>query len=202
MGAPEDHYLKGATMGVFCFTGDESLEDLISVAQADPADDTAAMGEILRRYEGIVLAVARSVTGDLYLQQDAAQGARLGLVKAVRAHTLGTPGFASYAWKFMRGAARRLVISMGTEDVSTDPLAPVEEDGKPTVATIDTTFELVDLVKVLSPEQQGVALAYYGADLRVAEIAQHLGISKPAVSQRLSTIHRALRPVFEEAMAA
>jgi DNA-directed RNA polymerase specialized sigma subunit len=36
----------------------------------------------------------------------------------------------------------------------------------------------------------------------VSDVAKVLGISVSVVSQRLSTIHRGLRPVVEEAVAA
>lgn len=189
-------------MGVLYFSSDDPLDDVIAAAQADTADDTAAMAEILRRFEGAVVNIARSITADWSLQQDATQGARLGLVKAVRAHNLGTPGFPSYARRFMKGAALRMLASVSTEEVLLDPQDPGWEDQTPDDAPANMAFEVIDLVKTLTPEQQAVTVAYYVADRRLDDLAIDLGISKPAVSQRLSTIHRALRPVVEEALAA
>jgi RNA polymerase sigma factor (sigma-70 family) len=190
------------TMGVLYLLDDQSLDDLITAAQANATDDTVAMAAILRRFEGAVRAVARSVTTDWHLQQDAAQGARLGLVKAVRAHTPRTPGFTTYAWRYMKGAAIRLVATMRSDEITTDPQEPGWTDEPPEDVPVHTTVEVVDLIGVLKPEQQAVAVAYYVMDLRLNDIAASLGISKPAVSQRLSTIRRALRPVVAEALAA
>jgi RNA polymerase sigma factor (sigma-70 family) len=189
-------------VGVLYFSSDDPLDDVIAAAQANTADDTEAMAEILRRFEGAVVNIARSVTADRSLQQDVAQGARLGLVKAVRAHTLSTPGFPSYARRFMKGAALRMFASVSTEEVLLDPQDPGWEDQILDDAPKNMALEVIDLVKTLTPEQQAVTVAYYVADRRLDDLAIDLGISKPAVSQRLSTIHRALRPVIEEALAA
>jgi RNA polymerase sigma factor (sigma-70 family) len=202
MGAPEDSEGMHSEMGVVFSLGDESLDALITAARADPADDSAAMAEILRRFEGAAIAVARLATGDWHLQQDAAQGARLGLVRAVRAHTLGTPGFPSYALRFMKGAAKRIVSAMVSPDIVTDPLDPCWLENPASDMPTGLGFELPDIIWVLNPEQQDVTLDYYVHDLRLQDIADRLGISKPAVSQRLTTIHRALRPTVEKALAA
>jgi RNA polymerase sigma factor (sigma-70 family) len=189
-------------VGVLYFSSDDPLDDVIAAAQTETADDTAAMAEILRRFEGAVVNIAQSVTADRSLQQDAAQGARLGLVKAVRAHSLSTPGFPSYARRFMKGAALRMLASMSTNEALLDPRDLGREDQTPDDAPANMAFEVIDLVKTLTPEQQAVTVAYYVADRRLHDLAIDLGISKPAVSQRLSTIHRALRPVVEKALAA
>jgi RNA polymerase sigma factor (sigma-70 family) len=189
-------------MNALYLAGDVSLDDLITDAQADPSDDTAAMATILRRFEGAVLVVARSVTSDWHLQKDAAQAARLGLVRAVRAHTPGLQGFPSYAWRFMKGSALRCITTMESPDIVTDP-QDVDWAESPIQGTQpDSTFQVQDVIWALKSEQQAVTLAYYVHDLRLDDIADRLGISKSAVSQRLRTIHRALQPVVQEALAA
>ena len=64
-------------MGFFYVPSDHSLDDLVAAAQVEPADDTDAMAEILRRFDGAATSIARSVTPDRELQQDAAQAALL-----------------------------------------------------------------------------------------------------------------------------
>jgi RNA polymerase sigma factor (sigma-70 family) len=189
-------------MGVLYPATDESLDSLVAAAQAAATDDTAPMAAILTRFEGAAWAIACSLTSNWCLQQDAAQGARLGLVNAVRSHNLGTPGFPAYAKRYMRGAALRAVLAVQGEERCVDPQEHVWPDVPPRDAAPDTTFEVVDLIEVLSAEQQAITKAHYVGDARLSDVAQDLGISVPAVSQRLATIHRALRPVVEEALAA
>lgn len=189
-------------MGVLYLATDESLENLLAAAQAAATDDTAAMAAVLERFEGLALSIARSLTRDWTLQQDAAQGARLGLVRAVRSHRAGTPGFPAYAKRYMKGAARRSLTAMLGSETSVDPadyewLEQPQRDAAP-----DTTAEVIDLIAVLTPEQQLITKAHYIGDVSFGDIAASLGISKPAVSQRFATIHRALRPVAEGALAA
>jgi DNA-directed RNA polymerase specialized sigma subunit len=94
-------------VGVFYWATDEPLDNLVAAAQAAEHDNTAAMAAILDRFEPLVWATARSVTRDWSFQDDAAQGARIGLVKAVRAHKIGTLGFPAYAKRYMRGSAHQ-----------------------------------------------------------------------------------------------
>lgn len=189
-------------MGVLYLATDESLDNLVAAAQAAAADDTAAMAEILTRFDGAAWAIARSLTSNWCLQQDAAQGARLGLVKAVRSHNLGTPGFPAYAKRYMRGAALRTVLAMQGKERCVDPQEYVWPDMASRDAASDTTFEVIDLLAVLSPEQQAITKAHYVDDARLSDVARDMGISVPAVSQRLATVNRALRTVVEEALAA
>jgi RNA polymerase sigma factor (sigma-70 family) len=189
-------------MGVLYLATDESLDNLVAAAQAAATDDTAAMAAILTRFEGAAWAIARSLTSNWCLQQDAAQGARLGLVKAVRSHNLGTLGFPAYAKRYMRGTALRTVLAVQGEERCVDPQEYVWPDAAPRDAAPDTTFEVIDLIAVLSPEQQAITKAHYVDDARLSDVARDMGISVPAASQRLVTIHRALRTVVEEALAA
>ena len=189
-------------MGVLYLATDESLDHLVAAAQAAAADDTAAMAAILNRFEGLALSIAHSLTRNRSLQQDAAQGARMGLVRAVRSHKLGTPGFPAYARRYMKGTALRTLTAMLGTETSVDPadyewLEQPQRDAAP-----ETTAEVIDLIAVLTPEQQAIAKAYYIDDVSFGDIARTLGVSKPAISQRFATIHRALRPVVEGALAA
>lgn len=189
-------------MGFFYALSEPSLDNLVASAQAKPADDTDEMAEILRRFDGAIMRIARSCTTDHHLRHDAAQAARLALVKAVRAHTLGTAGFTTYAWRFMKGAALREVTSLQTPEIANDPTERAWLDQRDRDAIVDNSFEVTDLMNVLSPEQQKVAKAYYFGGVAFKEIAVQMHISKPAVTQRFAVIHRALRTAVEGALAA
>ena len=189
-------------MGVLYLATDESLDNLVAAAQAAATDDTTAMAVILNRFEGLACSIARALTSDWSLQQDAAQGARLGLVTAVRSHKAGTPGFPSYAKRYMRGSALRTLMAMSAVETWVDPADYEWLERAPRDTAPETTFEVIDLIAVLTPEQQVIAKAHYVGDVSFGDIASKLSISKPAVTQRFATIHRALRPVAEGALAA
>lgn len=189
-------------MGVLFSATDESLDDLVIAAQTAATNDTAAMAALLKRFEGLTLSIARSLTNNRSLQDDAAQGARLGLVSAVRAHKPGTPGFPAYAKRYMRGAALRVLMAMQATETMIDPADYEWLEKPPRDAALDSTLEVTDLFTVLTAEQRVIATAHYLEDVSVSDLARTLGVSKPAISQRFATIHRALRPVAEGALAA
>lgn len=194
-------------MGDFFSPSDLSLDDLIRAAQADPADTSAAMAEILVRFAGMIRATANSVTAEWNARQDAAQGARLGLVKAVRKHTVGTVGFISYARRYMRSEAVRTCTAMAGRAPKPDLDVPTryERSGarrqtwtapEPKAFTIESIYALLD------PTQAAILSDRYIYDRVMADIARDLGVSVPAISQRLKTIHDILMPVLAEAVAA
>jgi len=74
-------------------------------------------------------------------------------------------------------------------DVESEVLTKLEPWGGGVVA---------DLMITLSPSQRRIAELRYSEDAELATIAAETGTSVPAVSQRLSTMHRK----FELAMAA
>jgi RNA polymerase sigma factor (sigma-70 family) len=189
-------------MGSFYALSELSLDDLVAAAQAKSADDTEEMAEILRRFDGAIMKIARSYSSDANIQHDAAQAARLGLVKAVRGHKLGTPGFTTYAWRFMKGDALREIKSLQTPEIVNDPTEPAWLDQPERDAVPDTTFEVIDLMNVLAPEQQKLAKAHYIGGAAFKDIAEYLHISRPAVTQRFAVIHRTLRTAVEGALAA
>jgi RNA polymerase sigma factor (sigma-70 family) len=199
-------------MGVLYSSSAPSLDDLIAAAQADPADNSAAMAEILSRFSRDIAFVANTTATEWNLRQDAAQGARLGLVKAVRNHTPGTSGFKTYARLYMKSEARRTVDTMSSVEVSRDPavlLDPTASERRPGVIRqrelpVEETaaFKIEDIIGVLALAQQSVVRDRYVHDRSMADIADDLGVSLPAISQRLKTIHKTLRPLLVEAVAA
>jgi RNA polymerase sigma factor (sigma-70 family) len=179
---------------------DSSLNELIAIAQANRTDDGGAMNEIVRRFDLLAQRIGRSVSARPEVQDDATQEARVGLMDAVRNHRLGTPGFPAYARKYMYGAALRYVTS-SRSDLAVDPHDEFWTVTAIAPATPDTNLEVYELLAILTPEQRRVAAARYVANDTVTEIARSLSVSVPAVSQRLATIHRALRPVVTAAVA-
>jgi RNA polymerase sigma factor (sigma-70 family) len=181
---------------------DLSLDDLIASAQADPADDSGAMNEIVRRFDGLARRIGSGISSRADVEDDATQEARIGLMVAIRKHRVGTPGFPAYARKYMRFAALRFVTASASSEVSVDPRDEFWLGPDLAPSTPSTDGEVYDLLTVLTAEQRRVAVARYVANDTVTEIARSLNVSVPAVSQRLNTIHRALRPMITAAVAA
>ncbi|MDQ6525536.1 sigma factor-like helix-turn-helix DNA-binding protein [Nocardioides sp. LHD-245] len=194
-------------MGVFVIPSDPSLEDLIRAAQADPDDDSAAMAEILNRFAGSITATANSVTSEWNACQDAAQGARLGLVKAVRKHAVGTAGFISYARRYMRTEAVRTCAAMAGK-TSSSPEGVRERSVRPGArrqgwAGVEPkAFTIESISALLDPTQARILTDRYLHDREMSDIARDLGVSVPAISQRLKTIHKVLLPALVKAVAA
>src|SRR5262249_49703131 len=122
-------------------------------------------------------------------------------IDAVRKHRVGTPGFPAYARKYMSGAALRFVTS-GRSEVVVDPHDEFWTGPDVAPTALNTDVEIHDLIRALDADQRRLTAARYIANDTVTEIARGLNVSVPAVSQRLSTIHRALRPVITAAVAA
>jgi len=171
---------------------EESMDDLVEVAQADISNDSIAMGEIVRRFDGKALKIAKFATNDYHLGQDIANAARWGVVMAVRAHTPGKPGFASYVEQTMRGEAYR-AFSRNTsknEIVVADEAAiwTSEPTFREDASVVETNLAM--LTQGLTTEQRRLVDVHYGQGYGVSEIAFDVGTSVSAVSQRFKTIHR------------
>lgn len=183
----------------FAGLGEAPLDDIIAAAQDDPGDDGPAMNEIVRRFRRRAMVLATSLTETSWLHEDLAQAALLGLVRAVRRHQAGRPGFGNYARLFMLGAAKRELkrwIGPPTDSLS-DPAvcaavgalaAPTPEPG----IRCWGYGRAARAVLALPERQQDLLTSRYVDDAALATIATSSGTSIPAVSQRLATAHRAV----------
>jgi RNA polymerase sigma factor (sigma-70 family) len=180
------------------------LSGLIADAQSHSSDDTPAMNEIIRRFERLAQRLARSLTSSLDLRDDLANAARVGLVRAVRRHDQHRPGFPAYAETYMRGAALREYHSWIMPEVpSGDDLPSVEAPESVHDQVADRLApwgagEVATAIGTLKPAQRRIVEARYISDAPLSSIAQATGTTVSAVSQRLSTVHRAV----ETALAA
>lgn len=192
------------------------LDRLIHAAQAAQTDDSPAMNEIVRRFEGKAQSIGHSLTRCPDLQQDLANAARLGVVKAVRAHALGRPGFPAYAEKYMRGAALREMTRWVQDDemVSVIPIDDPETlDDNVVEASLEETVadalcpwgdgQINATILAFPLARRSLMEERYIEDLPLEEIARRSGTSVPAVSQRLATAHRHLLAAIQsESVAA
>jgi RNA polymerase sigma factor (sigma-70 family) len=191
------------------------LQTLLEDAQCVLEDDSPAMNEIVRRFEGLAQKITRSLTADECLREDLANEARIALVKAVRRHDSSQPTFPAFAQIYMRGAAIR--------EFGLWSRTGGETDKKPLQSSLDVT-DLTEHVPMadqpeekvlvqLAPWGEGQAAAViesldearlhllelrYVEDAPLAAIADGSDASVSAISQRLNTIHRRI----EAALAA
>lgn len=176
------------------------LNQLVATAQASDADDTPAMNEVIRRFDPLARKLARGVeTADYYLRDDLANAARLGVVTAVRRHN-GGPGFPAYAKVYMRGAVlREFGRWIVPETLSVDVVDIEESDhdrrSEDTNDVLDRMAPWGDgkvAAAIVELDDSQLALVHqrYVHGAAIKEIAEVVGTSGPAVSQRLATIHR------------
>lgn len=178
-------------MGTFAFGMlDAPLEDLLVSARACETDDTPAMNELIRRYEPLVRKVASGLTSDAQLQDDARNGARLGIVRAVRAHDGRATGFVSFMTCYMHGEARRAIERCRIQDVLPGPELLPEPVEPPTTPAVAAGL----VMAVLSESQRQLVVGRYVEDRTMRDLATQAGTSVAAISQRLKTIHGVLRP--------
>jgi RNA polymerase sigma factor (sigma-70 family) len=182
------------------------LDALLEAAKADANDGSPQMNEIVRRFQALAWKLARGRTKSADLRWDLANAALIELVRAVRAHN-GKGAFPAYA-------KMRLRYEVNREHERWFPVIELNEvpDTGPRLrkpaaidASIDPIFgalfgrpatwngrEVADVLGGLSADRRNLVLQCYVDGMNVTEIAAAEGISKSAVSQRLSTIHRQL----------
>lgn len=186
-----------------------SLAELIAVANSDERDDSPAMNEIIRRFDGKARRIAAEVCFQEADRDDVADFARLALVRAVRSHDATRPGFPTYARAFMTGAARRASMRLANPAetcLDCDDLAVAFENSRHHRTAADFTVDvnwgcgrLGDVIVELPVPQQQLLEERYIQDLDLAQIAQRHGSSVSAVSQRLGTVHKHILKVMQPA---
>jgi RNA polymerase sigma factor (sigma-70 family) len=195
--------------------GRAELQSLLENAQSETEDDSPAMNEIVRRFEGLAQKIASSLTADEFLQGDLANEARIALVKAVRRHDLSRPTFPAFARLYMRGAAIRalgLWSRTSGEVDETPPQIPLRvndlAEHLPMVYQPEekVLFQLApwgegraaEVIESLDEPRLHLLKLRYVEDAPLAVIADNSEASVSAISQRLNTIHRRI----EAALAA
>lgn len=191
-------------MGLFnCRIKDRQLNELIEEAQADPRNDSPAMGEIVQRFDGLAKKEARRLTADTHLQDDLANCARIELVNAVRRHDCTRPGFPAYARICMRGAAARALSrtrswGRGNANVKVSVTDFTAAESEPLIPRILVDVETstwgdgptAAAVEALSPAHRDLLEQRYAEDWTLAQIGEATNTTISAVRQRLETAQR------------
>jgi RNA polymerase sigma factor (sigma-70 family) len=163
------------------------LADLIREAQSVGSNDSIAMNELLRRYEPLVRRLVADMNPRPNDRDDLLNGARWGLVQAVRKHDGRSEGFIAFATRYMRGEALRAVERTTWADV------PVADDTIPEEIAQPEEPDLPDIpLHTLTSRQHVLVNLHYWEDQTYATIARGEGVTLSAVRQRMTTIHRAL----------
>lgn len=183
---------------LFNYLSHAPLDHLLVAAREGDSTDTPAMSEIIQRFEPLARKIAASFDAPHHLRDDLEDAARIGLVNAVRHHD-GRDGFPAFAKVYMHGSAlRELRRWTKPEDAHGDDLEEmfIAEIECSEIAAVDDRLapwgggHLAEVLGDLTYDQQVIIEMRYCEDLAIKEIAEEVGTSAPAVSQRLSTIHR------------
>lgn len=177
-----------------------TLDQLLSAAQASESDDSAAMNEIIRRFDGLARKVARRATDLPEECDELANTARVALVQAVRNHDLRRLGFPSYALHYMRGAVARAraaatavptgIVVHRIDDLHMEPSDHGFEEMLVDELEPWGDGPIAEIVGALNPEHRRIIDMRYVEMAPLADIAAATGTTVSAVSQRLGTIHR------------
>jgi RNA polymerase sigma factor (sigma-70 family) len=176
------------------------LEYLIRKAQSSDLDDTAAMNEIIRRFEPLADRLANTTTSDKALREDLRNAARLALVRAVRRHDLRREGFPAFAGLYMRGAVNREQqrwlppVEPGAGSPAPERESLEDDTAEIVIDRLEPwgNGEIAAAVEELTPSQRRIATLRYRGDAALEQIACVVGTSESTVSRRLSTIHRVI----------
>ncbi len=171
------------------------LTDLVKLARSEERDDSLAMGEIIRRFNAKAVAIARSICLSPADQDDVANAARYGVVKAVRAHDPARPGFANYVVAFMVGAARRESKRLAPRDICLQGRDLAQLMPKVWLVEAGNDFGWGDVdhvVRALPEDQIALLTERHVNDSALGGMATARGTSVSAVSQRLKTLHQRL----------
>jgi len=193
--------------------GSIDLAELVGRAQSDPNNDSAEMNEIIRRFDPLAIKIGKQLTPDWMLQDDLANAARLGLVKAVRKFNQKS-AFAAYAKTYMAYAAKRELTwwKRSAAPEGSKPLHEIEDGEEVTGAVFKAVLDaplpadrtwgsarVARLVSNLSQPQRVVLELAFIEDFTVSEIAAMESVSPAAISQRKT---RALTMIERDIVAA
>jgi RNA polymerase sigma-70 factor (ECF subfamily) len=187
---------SGAT-GVLRSVGREPADhELIERARRG---DTAAYGDLVRRYEGVAFRTACAICGDAGEAEEAAQDAFVKAYRALPRFRTGAPWrpwilriVANEARNRRRAAGRRAHLVTRAAQAEALVEAPPPEGGF-------SDGPLAAALARLEPAQREIVVLRHLLDLPEAECAAVLGCRKGTVKSRLSRAMERLRAELEAA---
>ena len=173
-----------------------------------PSADPSDFADLVRRYQGLVCAVAYSATGDRAVSEEVAQEAFLVAWRKLP-ELDEPPVMPGWLCGIARNLARNARRKLGRE--RPDPvIAEAAPDARPTPHDTAADREAAELVwralEDLPDEVREPLVLYYRSEQSIREVADSLGLSEEAARQRLSRGRKALRAgvaeLVERALAA
>ena len=160
------------------------------LVEASRRGELAAFGELVARYQDVVCAVSYSSTGDRALSEDVAQETFVAAwrkLDRVRAGKL-RPWLCAIARNLGRKARRRTRHEQSIEDAQiADGTNPFDD-----LVRADSERIVRDALARVPEKYREVLVLYYRDNQSIRDVAETIGISEDAVTQRLSRGRRYL----------
>jgi len=181
----------------------------MSAAATMPSLSSASdFADLVRRYQGLVCAVAYSATGDRAVSEEVAQEAFLVAWRKLP-ELDEPPAMPGWLCGIARNLARNPRRKLGRERPD-QAGAEAAADARPTPHDSAAQREAAQLVwralEELPDEVREPLVLYYRGEQSIREVADSLGLSEEAARQRLSRGRKALRAgvaeIVERALAA
>jgi RNA polymerase sigma factor (sigma-70 family) len=168
-------------------------DDRELLAQYAAGGDVGAFGELVKRYGGMVLGVARRVTGSVEDAEDVAQGVFLELARNCGRVAGSVPGYLHRAATTRAINARRdRATRRRHEAVVETRETGGQEEHAALIACVDAA------IAELSEEFRDLLVMHYLEGRAQGEVAERLGMSQSTVSRRLESAVGELRRRLRE----
>jgi RNA polymerase sigma factor (sigma-70 family) len=157
------------------------------LVEASRRGEHAAFGHLVERYQGVVCAVSYSSTGDRVLSEDVAQETFIAAWRQLD-QLRETVRLRSWLCGIARNLGRKARRRTGRETLVDQPAAAIADGTSPFEATSAAQAEQVvrDALDRVPETYREVLVLYYREGRSAKEVAAALGISEPAVLQRLA----------------
>lgn len=156
--------------------------------------DLAAFTQLVTHFQNLAYAVAYGATGDRHLAEEAAQEAFIEVYHHLRqlAEPAAFPGWLrTIVLRQVNRLTRRKHFRLVELAAADGVAAPQPEADLSTAADLRSVVH--DAIRALPAHERPVVLLYYLADYSQQEIADLLGVSIPAIKNRLYSARKRLR---------
>ncbi|MCE7981950.1 MAG: sigma-70 family RNA polymerase sigma factor [Caldilinea sp. CFX5] len=169
------------------------MNQQIALITAAQQGDLAAFTQLVTQFQNMAYAVAYGATGDRHLAEEAAQEAFIEVYRHLGqlAEPAAFPGWLrTIVIRQVNRLTRRKrfpTIDLAAASVIATP------EARMTTAAAELRQVVQDAIRALPAHERPVVLLYYLADYSQQEIAELLGVSVPAIKNRLYSARKRLR---------
>lgn len=173
----------------------DDIQDELLVLESQ-AGDRNALRQLVARWQPRLLRLAWRLTGDVDAARDATQEAWLAIVRGLR--RLSDPsGFPAWACRIVANKCADWVRRRAAERKHTGgPMHP-EAVGDAPVKGASGSTDVRSALAGLAPDQRAILCLHYLEGMRIADIANTLGIPPGTVKSRLHAARLRLRQALE-----